>query len=84
MRDLFGNEIEPEQKGKLARDFGVPPFSVLNAREGDWQNRKRAWLALGIESELGRGEESPHGKLASGKSPAQSNGQDLMKGESTP
>jgi hypothetical protein len=40
----------------LAETFGVPPFSVLNAREGWWQDRKRAWLALGIQSELGRGD----------------------------
>jgi hypothetical protein len=33
----------------------IPPFSVMNAREGWWQDRKRAWLALGIKSELGRG-----------------------------
>jgi hypothetical protein len=41
---------------KLADRFGIPPFSVLNAREGWWQERKRTWLALGIKSELGRGE----------------------------
>jgi hypothetical protein len=41
--------------GSLADRFGVPPFSVLNAREGWWQDRKRAWLALGIQSEIGRG-----------------------------
>lgn len=40
----------------LAERFGIPPFSVLNAREGWWQERKRAWIALGIQSELGRGE----------------------------
>ena len=40
----------------LADRFGIPPFSVLNAREGWWQSRKRAWLALGIRSELGRGD----------------------------
>lgn len=40
----------------LADRFGLPPFSVLNAREGWWQERKRAWIAIGIESELGRGE----------------------------
>lgn len=39
----------------LADRFGVPPFSTFNAREGWWQDRKRAWLALGIQSELGRG-----------------------------
>jgi len=38
----------------LADKFGIAPFSVLNAREGWWQNRKRAWLALGIKSEIGR------------------------------
>lgn len=42
--------------GTLSDRFGVPPFSVLNAREGWWQDRKRAWIALGIQSELGRGE----------------------------
>lgn len=45
----------PSGTGSLASRFGVPPFSVLNAREGWWQERKRAWLALGIRSELGRG-----------------------------
>ena len=40
----------------LAGRFMIPPFSVLNAREGWWQDRKRAWLALGIKSELGRGD----------------------------
>lgn len=39
----------------LAERFIVPPFSVLDARQGYWQDRKRAWLALGIRSELGRG-----------------------------
>ena len=53
-----GNEPpDPDPlKVKLSDRFGVPPFSVLNAREGWWQDRKRAWLALGIQSELGRGE----------------------------
>jgi len=41
--------------GSLADRFMLPPFSVLNAREGWWQARKRAWLALGIRSEEGRG-----------------------------
>lgn len=42
-------------KCNLSDRFMIPPFSVLNAREGWWQNRKRAWLAIGIKSELGRG-----------------------------
>ncbi|NND85352.1 MAG: class I SAM-dependent methyltransferase [Acidimicrobiia bacterium] len=32
----------------------VPPFSVLDARQGYWQDRKREWLAMGMRSELGR------------------------------
>lgn len=42
--------------GSLSAKFMIPPFSVLNAREGWWQDRKRAWLALGIQSEFGRGD----------------------------
>ncbi len=38
----------------LAERFLVPPFSTLNARDAAWQDRKKAWLALGIQSELGR------------------------------
>ena len=45
---------EPEARQKLSERFGVAPFSVLNAREGWWQERKNAWLALGIRSEIGR------------------------------
>jgi len=46
---------EQEARATLAERFGVPPFSVLDARQGYWQDRKRAWLALGIKSEIGRG-----------------------------
>ncbi len=42
--------------GSLSREFMIPPFSVLNAREGWWQDRKRQWLGLGIKSEVGRGD----------------------------
>ena len=38
----------------LSDQFGVPPFSVLNAREGWWQGRKQDWIRLGIKSEIGR------------------------------
>lgn len=44
-----------EGRASLADRFGVPPFSVLNAREGAWADRKRQWLDIGIRSELGRG-----------------------------
>jgi hypothetical protein len=47
---------EPSRAGNMTAEFLIAPFTVLNAREGWWQDRKRAWLALGIQSELGRGE----------------------------
>ena len=50
----LGGELG-KTNASLAERFGVPPFSVLNAREGWWQERKAAWLSLGIESEVGRG-----------------------------
>ena len=53
--DLLGLSVEEPKKGSLSDRFGVPPFSILNAREGWWQDRKRAWIDLGIRSELGRG-----------------------------
>jgi len=53
-----GGPVSPEEARRtLVERFGVPPFSVLDARQGYWQDRKRAWIALGIKSELGRGGE---------------------------
>jgi ParB-like chromosome segregation protein Spo0J len=51
-----GTSADEKTKGNLSDRFMIPPFTVLNAREGWWQNRKRAWLAIGIKSELGRGD----------------------------
>lgn len=41
----------------LADRFLIPPFSVLDRRQGLWQDRKRRWLATGIQSEVGRGDD---------------------------
>lgn len=49
------DEHQRNRAGSLAERFGVPPFSVLDARQGYWVERKRAWIALGIRSGLGRG-----------------------------
>jgi len=54
--DLFGESMRPPVTSPVAQKFLVSPFSVLNAREGDWQERKRAWAAMGIKGEIGRGE----------------------------
>ena len=53
-------QAEPEGDGSpdrpsLADRFLIPPFSVLDARQGWWRDRKKAWIGLGIQSELGRG-----------------------------
>ena len=53
--DLFGEPLNPVATSPIAQKFLIPPFTVLNAREGDWQERKRAWIQLGINSEIGRG-----------------------------
>lgn len=47
-----GDGVEHES---LADRFGFVPFSVLDSSSGAWQGRKRAWMGLGIRSELGRG-----------------------------
>ncbi len=47
-------ERQAEATATLAARFLVPPFSVLDARQGYWQDRRRAWIALGIRSEEGR------------------------------
>lgn len=66
-RDLFGEIVKPNIKGILKERFLIPPFSVLSARDGDWQTRKRQWLSLGIQSELGRGEAVTWGISPSGR-----------------
>jgi len=47
-------EIEQPPPVSLADKFGVPPMSVLDRRGGEWQDRKRRWGSLGMQSELGR------------------------------
>jgi DNA modification methylase len=36
--------------------FVVPPISVLDIKQKYWKDRKKYWLSLGIQSELGRNE----------------------------
>lgn len=52
--DLFGDTIKPKASGPVAERFTLPPFTILDARSGAWQERKRAWVAMGIRSEVGR------------------------------
>ena len=44
--------------GALNRRFGVPPFTILDARQGYWKERKASWIASGVAGpQLGRGAE---------------------------
>ena len=54
---LDGFDVAVDNKAKLEAKFIIPPFSVMDTRQGYWQERKRLWLSLGIESELGRGQQ---------------------------
>lgn len=54
-------DVELAAPISLADRFAVPPFSVLDRRAGYWQDRKRAWLSLGIKSEVGRDEDLAFG-----------------------
>lgn len=52
--DVFGGIIE---KDALLRDkFIEPPFSILDTTSANWVRRRKQWLALGIKSEVGRGD----------------------------
>lgn len=47
-------DLDSSGRKTLAERFIIPPFSVLRASAGYWQERKKSWLALGIQSEKGR------------------------------
>ena len=49
-----GADLDLTGGSSLASRFLIPPFTILDARQGWWQDRKRAWIALGIKSEEGR------------------------------
>ena len=45
---------EKSSNGILFDKFGVPPFSILDSKQGYWVNRKNEWKDFGIKSEDGR------------------------------
>jgi DNA modification methylase len=56
--DLFGNTpVDKLPGGAMCQRFIEPPFTTLDQRTGRWQDRKRDWMALGIQSEMGRGDD---------------------------
>lgn len=48
---------DPQSTTSLQEAFLAPPFSTLDTRQGYWMDRKRAWLAIGLQSHLGREDE---------------------------
>lgn len=60
LASLNEGSLQAEAGRKLHERFLVPPFSVLDARQGYWRERKAAWVSLGIQSEVGRGSNLLH------------------------
>ena len=52
--DMFGESMRPPVTSPVAQRFLVPPLSILDARKGEWLDRKRAWKQIGLRGELGR------------------------------
>lgn len=53
-KNLFGETEDDVVRDILRSRYVEPPFSILDSRQQNWQDRKRTWRALGIESEVGR------------------------------
>jgi len=51
------SDTEETQAPSLSERFIFPPTTVLNAREGNWTQRKSEWIGVGINSEVGRDKE---------------------------
>lgn len=57
MTDLAPRDVGADgvvSRLSLNERFVVPPFTVLDTRQGYWQDRRDLWKSLGIQSELGR------------------------------
>jgi len=39
-----------ETKGMLAKDFLIPPFSILDSRKAEWQERKQFWQNIILDN----------------------------------
>lgn len=73
---LMGDELPAEGESgnaSLSERFGFAPFSVLDARRGEWLARKREWLSFGIDSGEGRSDALT---LGAGLSPKGVNSED--------
>lgn len=53
-----------ENQNNLEKRYVVPPFSVLDTRQGYWQKKKQAWLAL--TGDLSETRDGAFGKVSGG------------------
>ena len=83
--DLFGASSAPKASGPVAEKFLFPPFTVLDARSGEWQERKRAWASLGMKGEEGRSNDLLMNGAAAWQAmnSAEGRGKNLLKMSST-
>ena len=47
-------ESEPKRVGGLVEDWGAPPFTVLDTKQGYWSDRNRWWKSMGLDPDIGR------------------------------
>ena len=66
-------EMGGGNQGILNKKFGVPPFTILDTRQGYWMDRKRSWREL-----IKDNGESREGKLSEGMMIAYNNGVSLL------
>lgn len=59
-----GKQSDSIPTATLQERFIFPPFSVLDTRVGNWINRRRMWLSLGIKSEIGREKDITYNRSA--------------------
>lgn len=67
MRDLLKLSKQNEQetaKLSLRERFIVPPFSVIDTKQGYWQERKKTWFAAGLASHESREDMEVSGSLS--------------------
>ena len=55
--DMFGEQIKRGigvRQSNLQDKHDLNPFTVLEVKNAEWQQRKKAWIAWGLKGEIGR------------------------------
>jgi len=64
LEEVDSYAFDKKYANNLQKHFGVPPFSVLDARQGYWQERKREWLKL--TGDLSETRDGEYGRISDG------------------